>query len=326
MLKFFRTIFAASGDKTPIPDAIDPSGNVSYGEGYGFDYQRQETDPDKKDIERDKMNALFFDITAAIRELQSQGIPDFITTALNGGTAFSYAQFAIVRFSGALYLSLVGSNTATPADATKWALLPTPELLQRDAYASAVAAGSANALTAAFSPAIALLPAAPGTLHVMVRAGAANTSATPTFAADGTAAKTIVKGNNAPLVAGDISGAGHWLELAYDATLDRWILLNPAVPFGGFDAVLAPTGWKKSPSGDIEQWGVTTTSASADVAVTFPTPFLTNVFVILVSAPGLGVAVVANYNTPTLTNFQLAARALSGSRVAADVSWRAIGK
>lgn len=228
MFKFFRLPFATTGDKTAVPDAVDSNGNVSYSQGYGFDYQRQKTDPAAKNIERDKMNQILFDITTAIAEIQSQGAPDYITSALNGGTAYSYAQYAIVKYSGALYISLVAANTALPSDATKWALLPTPALMQQAAYMSAVAGGTANALTAAFTPAIASLPAAPGTLSVFVRAGAANTITTPTFAADGTAAKTIVKGANQALVAGDISGAGHWLELQYDATLNKWVLQNPA--------------------------------------------------------------------------------------------------
>lgn len=41
------------------------------------------------------------------------------------------------------------------------------------------------------------------------------------------AAKTIVKLNNQPLVAGDIAGAGHWLELQYDSVLDKYVLQNP---------------------------------------------------------------------------------------------------
>lgn len=228
MLKFFRLPFATTGDKTAVPDAVDSNGNVSYSQGYGFDYQRQKTDPAAKNIERDKMNQVFFDMTTAIAELQSQGVPDFITTALNGGTAYSYAQYAVVKYSGDLYISLVAANTALPSDATKWALLPTPARIQAAFNSSAVAAGTADALTGAFSPAIAALPAAPGTLSVFVRAGAANATTTPTFKADGTTAKTIVKGANQALVAGDIAGAGHWLELQYDATLDKWVLQNPA--------------------------------------------------------------------------------------------------
>ena len=228
MLKYFRLPFATTGDKTAVPDAVDTNGNVSYSQGYGFDYQRQKTDPAAKNIERDKMNQIFFDVTTAVAELQANGIPDFITTALNGGTAYSYAQYAVVKYSGDLYIALVAANTALPSDATKWALLPTPARIQAAFNSSAVAAGTADALTGAFSPAIAALPAAPGTLSVLVRAGSANATTTPTFKADGTTAKTIVKGNNLPLVAGDIAGAGHWLDLQYDATLDKWVLQNPA--------------------------------------------------------------------------------------------------
>lgn len=230
MLKFFRIPFATSGDRTAVPDPVDTNGFVSYTAGYGFDYQRQKTDPAAKNIERDKMNEIFFDITTALAELQGQGVPDFITTALNGGTAYSYAQYAIVRYSGDLYISLVNTNTALPSDATKWALLPIPGRIQGQSYTGAVAAGTADALTAAFVPAVGAYPAAPGTLKFLVRAGSANTTTTPTFTPNsGTlAAKTIVKGNNLPLVAGDIAGAGHWLELVYDATLDKFVLGNPA--------------------------------------------------------------------------------------------------
>lgn len=233
MLKFFRLPFATTGDKTAVPDAVDSNGNVSYSQGYGFDYQRQKTDPAAKNIERNKMNQILFDITTAIAEIQSKGGADFITSALNGGTAYSYGQYAIVNYSGAWYISLVAANTALPTDATKWALLPTPALLQQAAYIAAVAGGTVDAITAAFTPAIAALPAAPGTLAVLVRAAGANATATPTFKADGTAAKTIVKGANTPLLAGDIAGAGHWLELQYDATLDKWVLQNPTHGFSG---------------------------------------------------------------------------------------------
>lgn len=235
MLKFFRIPFALSGDKATIPDTVDAVlGSVSYPEGFGFNYQRDyATDPLALNVPRDQSNQLYFDITNALAELQAQGVPDFITSALNGGTAYSYAAWAIVRYSGDLYLSLEGSNTALPTDATKWALLPTPARLQSALNTQATAAGTVDALTAAFTPAIAALPSAPGTLSVLVRAGGANLTTTPTFKADGTAAKVIVKGANAALAIGDIAGAGHWLRLDYDATLDKWVLLNPAKGVSG---------------------------------------------------------------------------------------------
>ena len=87
--------------------------------------------------------------------------------------------------------------------------------------------GTADAITATFAP----VPRYPfNGVPLSVRATAANATTTPTFTpAPGTiAAKTIVKGAGSALAAGDIAGAGHWIELQYDATLDKWVLLNPA--------------------------------------------------------------------------------------------------
>lgn len=99
--------------------------------------------------------------------------------------------------------------------------------LQNGLFSTCVAGGAANALTGSFNPQISTLV---NGLSLMVRATQANTSSSPTFAAGSTPAKTIVKGNNQPLSAGDISGAGHWLDLSYDSNLDRWVLNNPASP------------------------------------------------------------------------------------------------
>lgn len=87
--------------------------------------------------------------------------------------------------------------------------------------------GTADAITATFTP----VPRYPSNgVPLSVRATAANATTTPTFTPNSgvIAAATIVKGNNLPLVAGDIAGAGHWLELAWDSTLSKWVLLNPA--------------------------------------------------------------------------------------------------
>lgn len=141
MLKFFKVPFAQSGSRTAVPDAADPSGFVSYTEGYGADYQRQKTDPLSKNIERDKMNELFFDATNAIGEIQKQGVPDFISTALNGGSPFSYAKNALVRYTdGNIYASLVASNTALPTDTTKWALWTVLAIASAPAWVDSIAA------------------------------------------------------------------------------------------------------------------------------------------------------------------------------------------
>lgn len=124
MQKFFNIPFASDGDRSAVANIADPSGVVTYEEGYGPDYQRPRTDPAKRNIERDRMNQVFFDITTAVGELQSKGAPDFITSALNGGVAFPYSINAVVRYSGELYYSLANANTALPTDTTKWAVLP----------------------------------------------------------------------------------------------------------------------------------------------------------------------------------------------------------
>lgn len=103
--------------------------------------------------------------------------------------------------------------------------MATQKGVQAGDYNTSVAAGTADAITGDYAPNILALE---NGLTLFVRAAAANTTTTPTFSPDGLTAKTIVKGANQAIVAGDIAGAGHWIELQYDATLDKWVLLNPA--------------------------------------------------------------------------------------------------
>ena len=111
-------------------------------------------------------------------------------------------------------------DTATPATIADWI----EAAVRSIGIPTAVAGGTADAITADFTPNVALTNG----ITVIVRAGAANATTTPTFAPDGLTAKTIVKGNNLALAAGDIAGAGHWLEMNFDTTLDKWVLQNPA--------------------------------------------------------------------------------------------------
>ena len=162
---------------------------------------------------------------------------------------------------------------------------------------TAVAGGTADAITADFTPNVALTN---GTT-VIVRAGAANATTTPTFAPDGLAAKTIVKGNNLALAAGDIAGSGHWLEMNFDTVLDKWVLQNPYTQVAvassaeaqaqsdntkvltplrlkealqGANQSLAASGYQKLPGGLILQWGFSFANAGGSV-ITFPIAFPT---------------------------------------------------
>lgn len=178
------------------------------------------------------------------------------------------------------------------------------QALQRAGHAVAVAGGTANALTASFTPAITALPSGAGlslSLKVFVRAAAANTLAATTFAADGTPAKTIVKGNNLPLVAGDIAGAGHWLQLQFDPTLDKWVLLNPAIPFGFVNSITT-NGYQKLSGGLIVQWGAVVANSPA-TAASFPIAFPNNVLALAASTDSSGGTVTSSFPTVTASGF-----------------------
>lgn len=219
MLKFFKNPFAVTGTRAAIPAADPGTGEVNYPTGYPAQYQLPKTDPLSRNIERDKMNQLFFDTQQAIAELQARGTPDFITTALNEGVAFEYGVGDRVRYDDGVngprvFVSRVAANVDLPTVAASWAPA-------RDFSPAAVAAGTANALTAVLSPSLGLTPT--GTVFYL-RHAAANTAAV-TLALNGGGAKAVVKGNDQPLIAGDIPGAGSWGAYVYDLTLDKYVLL-----------------------------------------------------------------------------------------------------
>ena len=105
--------------------------------------------------------------------------------------------------------------------------LVTPIQIQQGAFLTASAGGTADAITAAYTPAITALV---DEMMLRVCAGSANATTTPTFTPNsGTVtAYTIVKGSNQPLAVGDIPGANAEVILVWDATLTAWKLINPA--------------------------------------------------------------------------------------------------
>ena len=119
---------------------------------------------------------------------------------------------------------ITGMSDGTLADDSA-----TVRQVQSSKSAFAVAAGTANALTAAFTPTFVTLTDG---MQLNVRALLANTTAAPTFAPDAVAAHPITKLGGAPLVAGDIAGPLHELQLRYNLANTRWELLNPACPYG----------------------------------------------------------------------------------------------
>lgn len=122
MTKIFKVPFADTGDKISPPDAIQPDGSVSYGLGYGFDYQRDTSldsggspvDPLAKVFPREQHNGILNDITTAIGEVQKNGF------AIWQASAAPYPINAVVRYGDKTWRSLVASNTVTPAENESW--------------------------------------------------------------------------------------------------------------------------------------------------------------------------------------------------------------
>lgn len=122
-IKFFKFLFASSGDITDVPNTVQGDGSVSYQQGYGPDYEADPAAPGVLYPERRKMNDLFFSLTQVAQNYQVHGFPDFITTSDNGGTPYPYDRNAWVRYSnGNIYFSLADSNVALPTDPAWWTM------------------------------------------------------------------------------------------------------------------------------------------------------------------------------------------------------------
>lgn len=121
----FLIPFANSGTQTTVPVTDPGDGSVNFTDGYGPDYALDlSTDPDALPIERAKMNNLFFVITKALQSWQYHTTADFITTAENGGTPFTYGIFDRVRYDAGsgiqIYESQIATNTDLPSVTSSW--------------------------------------------------------------------------------------------------------------------------------------------------------------------------------------------------------------
>jgi hypothetical protein len=255
----------------------------------------------------------------------------FVVTVANGQTQILAGN--ISTYAGAPFLPSAGLVVGG---------------LQGNACNISAAGGTSDAITGAYFPGITALT---NGMTLYVRAGSANATTTPTFTpASGTiAAKTIVKGAGAALAAGDIAGGGHWIELQYDATLDKWVLLNPATgitgtafasnaeaqalaltnkaispstlaaALQGTNQSLATSGYQKLPGGMIIQWGVSpNSSSSAAVTATFPIAFPTACASVVLTT-GNTASQVAVQESRTTTGFNFSIWSTSTAARAAGV-------
>lgn len=115
--------------------------------------------------------------------------------------------------------------------------------LQTDAVTYAAASGTANAITASFTPAITTLTDG---MVVRVRATAPNTGSVTFTPNNGTIPfYPVQKGGGSSLVAGDISMAGYPAWFQFDQASSRWVMINPSygvqVRYASDDETIAGT-------------------------------------------------------------------------------------
>jgi len=108
--------------------------------------------------------------------------------------------------------------------------------IQTGAQNIATVGGTVDAITLTLDPVPTALFAGPK----WWRAAGANATTTPSVNTAGLGVKTLVKGNNVALVAGDIPGAGAWMCSQYDATLGKEVLMNPATGVSVSSSVQVP--------------------------------------------------------------------------------------
>lgn len=118
---YFDIPFAENGDLNTIPDATQPSGTVSYNQGFPVLYSTPVASGGYN-VPRTAINQVLNDITSAVQDWQRNTIAPFITSTMNGGTPYSYSQYNMVLYGGVAYISLANSNTDTPPS-SKWSVV-----------------------------------------------------------------------------------------------------------------------------------------------------------------------------------------------------------
>lgn len=168
---------------------------------------------------------LWADTTAGLLKMRNMANTAWITIGTLDAANLGLLSLAGGTLTGLLTLSGAGTVALHAA---------TVGQVQAGAFSYAVDTGAADALVAAFTPAITALT--PGMI-VLVKTIAANTTTTPTLNVNGLGAVTITR-NSGALLAGDIKANGYSLFQYYTT---GWNLLNPILTGANDLAALAVT-------------------------------------------------------------------------------------
>lgn len=215
--------FAASGDKNTIPTDANSStlanGLAAFSSGFPPVTSLPASAGGQNPVREDFNGVLGmlttihqWQMTGAARKYESA-----FSTAIGGYPSFS----VLVKSSGSGFWISTADNNTTDPDSVGSANWKDLSAFLTGSFIDKLPTGTVDAMVASIT--LPTLDASFAGVPGFVRAIGANTSTTPTYSG-----KTIVKGAGAALVAGDIAGAGHWIELQYDLALDKWVLLNPA--------------------------------------------------------------------------------------------------
>lgn len=140
-------------------------------------------------------------------------------------------------------------------------VLENPATMWREITEWAIAGGSADAITVAYTPAHGSLK--DGQL-LGIRAGAANATTAPTIAVDTLTARILYKWGKQALLAGDIFGANHEIIVRYHVDTTPWFELlnpttaNPADPtFGNLAKILTADDVAGTNGNSAQPWFAT---------------------------------------------------------------------
>lgn len=210
-----------------MPDALQSDGAISYTQGWTPPYGYPPNQSGYRPVDEGSMNQLFYDITAAIQNLQQNGIPQFITSAMNNGSPYPYAQYAQVLYNGVAYQSLTNANTTTPPSAS-WAQI---NLATPNQFIGGTSTGTANAqVVAATSPASGLSLSIPNQTLAFTP-GIANTGSTTLAVTMPAIAATIIKkvsgGSLVNLTGGELT-PGATAYVTVNSVVPCWVLQEGA--------------------------------------------------------------------------------------------------
>ena len=142
----------------------------------------------------------------------------------------------------------MGSNRITGlAAGTALTNAANVQQVQEGLVAWCAAGGTADVITGTYSPVITALTDG---MVVRFRSSAANATTTPTFQANATTARTIIRYTGEALKAGDIPAAGYECWLVYQSATPRWVLMNPFVQRASTAEVLTGTDADKAVTPD----------------------------------------------------------------------------